>query len=206
MDPVNPYAPPGTTPPPLVSRLVADDSGLTIDYELTMDDIVGWSYTLHRTNKTTRRGMRLAWMMLGLITAMILLLAVISKPINYPLAATGVAFGLLTVGGWPFFYRWRIHRLIHRLYAEGQNYNVVGPRRLVLSPEFLTYSSPISQTVTRWIGVERIVAEPQALYIMVSAISAIPVPRRAFANDADFDRFVAAAHEFHSRAISTRAQ
>jgi len=206
MDPVNPYAPPGTAPPPLVSRLVADDSGLTIDYELTLDDVVGWSETLHRTNKTARQGMRVAWLMFCLVTAMILLISMMSKPVNYPLAAIGVVFGLFTVGGWPLLYRWRIRRQIHRFYADSHNYNVVGPRRVNLSPEFVTYSSPVSQTVMRWVGLEGIIAEPQALYLQVAVTAAVIVPRRAFANDADFDRFVAAAHEFHSRAVSMRAQ
>lgn len=203
MDPVNPYSPPGSSPP-LVSRLVADESGLTIDFELTMDDIVAWSQTLHRTNQTTRRGMRAVWLMFGLATVLILLIAVVSRPINYPLAATGVVFGLFTMGGWPFMYRWRVQRLVHRLYS-GSRVNVVGPRRVILSPEFVAYSSPMSQTVTRWAGIEGIIAEPQALYILVSAISAIPVPRRAFANDADFERFVAAARDFHGRASSVRS-
>src|SRR5262245_34762851 len=81
MDPINPYAPPSSIPP-LVSRLVADDSGLTIDFELTMDDIVAWSQTLHRTNRTTRSGMRAVWMMFGLAAMLILLIAMISRPIN----------------------------------------------------------------------------------------------------------------------------
>jgi len=193
-------------PPPLVSRLVADDSGLTIDYELTLDDLVGWSETMHRTNKTAREGKRAAWVLFGLATAMILLVSMISEPINYPLAAIGIVFGLLTVGGWPLLYRWRIRRQIHRFYADRQNYNVVGPRRVIITPEFVTYSSPVSQTVMRWVGLERIITDPHALYILVAVTSAVIVPRRAFASDADFARFVATAHEFHSRAGSMRAQ
>ena len=200
MDPVNPYAPPADSPP-LVSRLVADESGLTIDYELTMDDLVAWSQTLHRTNKTTRRGMLTVWLMFGTIAMLILLIAVTSRPVNYPLVALGVAFGLFTIGGWPLLHRWRVKRLVHRLHAGSRNPNVVGPRRVVLSPEFVTYSSAMSQTVVRWAGIEAIITEPQALYILVSAVSAVPVPRRAFATEADFERFVAAAREFHERAV-----
>jgi YcxB-like protein len=141
------------------------------------------------------------WLMLGTIAMLILLIALISRPVNYPLAAVGGTFGLFAVGGWPFIHRWRVKRLVHRLYSGSQNPNVVGPRRVVLSPEFVTYSSAMSQTVVRWAGIEAIIAEPQALYILVSAVSAVPVPRRAFATEADFERFVAAARDFHGRAV-----
>jgi hypothetical protein len=52
--------------------------------------------------------------------------------------------------------------------------------------------------ITRWAGIERVVCEPDAIYILLSGISALPVPRRAFATDEQFRQFARIAADLHA--------
>jgi hypothetical protein len=78
---------------------------------------------------------------------------------------------------------------------------LIGPRRLTLSPGLLNYSTPISQMLNRWSGVERIALAREAFYIYLSSVQAIVVPRRAFGSDAEFAAFAQVARTYRESAI-----
>jgi hypothetical protein len=64
-----------------------------------------------------------------------------------------------------------------------------------LTPEFVDYATPLSQSMTRWLGVEKVEATDQALYLYLSSFSGITVPRRAFVSTDEFERFANRAKE-----------
>ena len=103
---------------------------------------------------------------------------------------------------WPAIFHWRAGKMIRNIFREGKNLAILGPRRLTLTPQYLMHASPVVQTVTRWIGIERIVVDPNAIYILQSSTSAFIVPRRAFADEAQFRQFADKATEFHARSLA----
>ena len=115
------------------------------------------------------------------------------------LALTGGAF-LAMWAAFPWFYRFRLRRLTDGMFREGANPNVIGPRRVSLLGEYLIYATPMSQTITRWAGIERVIGEKDAIYILLSNTTAIPVPRNAFASVEQFEQFAKAATDFHANA------
>ena len=118
--------------------------------------------------------------------------------------AAAIVIALLIV--LPFYGRiheYRLKKIVERMYGEGRNLLIYGPRRVSLSPHFLNSSSPYSQSVTRWVAIEKLVVSDDALYIYNSGVSSVVVPRRAFTSDDHFQTFVHTAEEFHARALAT---
>ena len=108
--------------------------------------------------------------------------------------------GLVFLVTYPFIYRWQLKSMATRMYAEGKNLILFGHVRLSISPEFLNHATPYSQSLIRWIAVEKVTASMDAGYLYVTAATAHVVPRRAFASDSDFQTCVRTAQDFHARA------
>ena len=100
----------------------------------------------------------------------------------------------------PFITRRSRRRTVKRMLREGKNLGVFGPQRISISPDWLSNASTVNQSITRWIGVERIVITPDAVFFYDSAVGAHLLPKRAFATDADFRHFVELAQEYQRRA------
>jgi len=193
----NPYAPPASELP-LVAELVVTDGGLSIDYELVLEDIVKWNLVLHRVSPATRRSHRLIRILCGAAALLFALLAVAGWPHTASFLFGSMMLAVMAVV-WPAIFRWRAGAMIRNVFREGKNLSVLGARRLTLTPQYVMYSSPITQAVTRWLGIERILVEPDAIYIMSSSTSAFIVPRRALADEAQFQRFAETATQFHAQ-------
>ena len=101
--------------------------------------------------------------------------------------------------------QWSTRLLLRGMYQEGRDLNVFGPRQVALTPDYLLYSAPLSQSTWRWQGIERVVRDGDYLFIQASSVAAIIVPRRAFVDEAAFARFILAATEFQSRSDSTKS-
>ncbi|HEX5104324.1 MAG TPA: YcxB family protein [Pirellulaceae bacterium] len=199
----NPYASPAVESPPLVTAVVVEDAGWTIDYELRIDDYIVWNMHFHRTSHVARRQAMLAWVLTGFLILMIALLLP-SLALDWPesivtsavIAIPGVALFCL----FPVLRRWQLQRVIRRMYVEGHNYNLIGPRRLAISGEYVSVSSPWSHSLMRWAGIAEIRREPEAVYFCISSNTAYIVPRRAFAGAEQFQQFAQAAADFHAKA------
>lgn len=206
----NPYEPSQIdsairTQPPILAALVGEDGGMSIDFEICRDDMVTFALFHNRNSPALRRQVRLALIAVTLIF-MVVLAIVVSFAINAPefwVIAVGIAIALVIV--LPFFGRiqeWRLKNALQRMYGEGRNLLLIGPRRVGLSPQFLNNSSAYSQSVTRWIAIEKIVVSKDAVYIYISSVSSVVVPRRAFSSDEHFQSFVHTAQEFHAQALA----
>jgi hypothetical protein len=201
--PINPYASPAMGPPPLVASVAVEDAVWTIDYELTIDDHIAWNMFFQRTSPVARRQALLAWMLVGIV----LFLSVLILPslsLNWPesIMVSGVAAipSLILWSFVPLLRRGQVKRIIRRMYVEGHNYNLIGPRRLTISREFLAVASPWSHSLTRWAGIAEIRREPEAVYFCIASSTAVIAPRRAFATDEQFRQFAQAAGDFQSQA------
>jgi hypothetical protein len=186
--------------PPLVANVVIDDTSISIDYETELSDILASSLYFHETAIATRRGKQLVGWIFGAGAILLWVLGWFAGP-DDRLFAWAVAGALsLLCAVWPAIYRWRVRRLVSNISREGSPLNLVGPRRMTLTREYVVVSSPVSQTTLRWIGVSQVVRRPDALYLTVSSFSALLVPRRAFASDAQFAQFAQAAQDYHAGA------
>jgi hypothetical protein len=194
---VNPYQPPASETP-LVAELVVNDAEWTIEFEIGLDDLVAWNSYCHKHLPVFRRNFLRGWILLGAVMATIQGVLLLFEPTAIAAHAMTMVGMVAILAIYPWFYRFRLTNLARGMYREGASPNLVGRRRLTLSKDYLIFSTPLAQTITRWAGIERVIREKDVIYFLLSNISAIPVPLRAFANEEQFQKFAQAGREYHS--------
>lgn len=185
----NPYTAPNPQPegdPPLLAQLSTDVEGMTVEFEQIAEDVLALHYYMMRDMgfKTPRR-----WVGL-LYAALVLLLsgtvyAVLSSPaliyfdqfVSY--AVTFLLISIFWSYGVPPLSRWVARLMVYRSMQKGHNLNLIGPRRFTITPQFFVSASPVTQSISRWVGVEKVLVEDEYLFIFVSTMSAYVLPRRA---------------------------
>lgn len=204
----NPYEPPRTDPnsePPLLAALVGEDGGMSIDFEVWREDLISFALYHHRNSAASRRQRTSAIIALcvifGAILAIIAWFALSKPELWWGVIVILVVVGILLIQH-PKTHERQLRKVVQRMYGEGRNLLLYGPRRVGLTPQFINHSSPYHQSVTRWIVVEKVATTSDALYIYISSVSSVVIPRRAFSSDDHFQTFVRTAEEFHRRAMA----
>ncbi len=180
---------------------------MTAEYEITKDDLTAFNLYHHRHSPTARRHYLRSWF----IPAFLLLLVCMGL---WYLAdrERGTPWRTL-LDLWPLFcmvpvyllyfpwaYGRKLRKIVAGMVSEGRNPGLFCRHRTTLSPEGVTRAGEFGQTSVVWRAVERVVVTDDYAYIYTSALAAIIIPRRAFADAAAFREFVHAAGEFQAKA------
>jgi hypothetical protein len=104
--------------------------------------------------------------------------------------------GFLYVATLLILWRGSMKRQIQRLLSEGENKGLLGSQRVIISEEGIANIDELSTYTAKWQTVEKVIASDNCLYIYVSAVSALIVPKRFFASDAAFADFVRQTTEY----------
>ena len=173
---------------------------VAVDYDFTNEESVAYTLHLMRTRRIYRRQRILTCFLLP--TALALLgIAWTSFTYNYlrpPSIWPSVFYFAFVVVYTLYVWLWyeaTSRRRLTKMFAQGRNRALLGPLRLELRNDVIWRSSEMSEGWVRWEGVESVETDRDHAYIAVSSNSAFVVPRRAFADAAAFDAFVARATE-----------
>ena len=199
----NPYATPAAEAP-VVAQLIHDEQGLAVEYENTLSDSIAFSLFHHTQSRYGRRQVltaRLVLLLAILIVAIITVRDASSLRHGQVLIAIFAGVALATWVLYPAVLRFRLTRALRHMYADGRHRPFDGPRRLTLSPEYLIYATPQLQTVVRWSAVERAVTSDTYLFIYLTSVSAVTVPRKAFESIEAFDSFASRARSLIDQAV-----
>lgn len=182
---------------------------MIIEHTLTKDDLCAFNIHHTRRSPAARRQYLTAWFLPAAIGLAICLglwyLANLPRgePLKTLRALSPLFLGVpVYLVLFPFWYRLKVRGLVARMVSEGANRGLFGTHRVTLAPEGLSEVSGQGTTMTPWPVVERIVVSPDHAFIYINALAAVIVPRRAFANEADFDAFVATARRYQEQATS----
>lgn len=206
----NPYDPPQTDPalrpePPVLAAVVGESGGMGIDFELQRDDLVAFAL-FHQKHSPAARKQRRQRMVIWGGVLIVLIATFIRRGFfssdDWLLVACTILFLVGLFVSLPQIREWRLRKAIARMYGEGRNVLLYGPRRVVLTPQSLINSSANSQSETRWIAIEKIVVTEEALYIYISSVSSVVIPRREFTSNDHFQTFIQTAQDFHTRALA----
>lgn len=201
MDPLNPYSSPNPQPaedPPLVAQLAIDGEGMTIEFEQTFDDLMlvtefSWLQKRPLWN-------RFAWMGLALcLLAIPFIPGLVFEDQSWIAVACLLTCGGILISIWfrlAVRPRGLVRQTLQREYAGNKNLNVVGLRRITITPDFIFAASPLMQSAQRWNGIEKIAIHENTILIFNSALSAFVLPRRAFNSDTHFQEFVNNAQKY----------
>lgn len=188
---------------------LSPSEGMTVEFEITKDDLVAFNLYHHRHSPTARRHYLRSW----LVPAVVWLLVctgfwyLADRERGTPLRTfldllplfSGVPVYLIF---FPWAYRRKLRKLVDGMVSEGQNRGLFNRRRVTISPEGVTDISEHGQTSTAWRGVERVATADGHAYIYTSALAAIIVPRGAFAGSSEFEGFVRTAQGHHEKAVA----
>jgi hypothetical protein len=169
---------------------------MQINHELKMGDLVAFILYHHAHSPTLRRQKYfVCWTLAvaGLLLAALQVLAVARLPDSL----WGVSLILLLSGAfYPAFYRAWLSRTVERMFSEGQSDHLLGKKEVSITPVEIVEASATRSTTVRWSAVERIETDGDLVYVYISAVEAIVIPRRAFADEAGFAAFKGAAIQY----------
>ncbi|MCE9527219.1 MAG: YcxB family protein [Planctomycetales bacterium] len=190
--------------PPVLAQLVGGE-GLTVEYQLVPHDVVQFVIFHHQTSPANRwrvfRAIAIVSTVLLLVFGLVARQAMRNRELWPAVAFVGL-FGISFIVAYPYIYRRQLQSIATRMYSEGKNLILFGQTRMSISPDFLNYATPYSQSLIRWIALEKVATSVDAAYFYITSANAHVVPRRAFASDTDFQTFVHTAQDFYSRAVA----
>jgi hypothetical protein len=186
------------------------DTFFSVEYEITKDDLIAFSSYHHFHSPVARR--RYLW--LWFLPAFLWLLVCTGiwhfadrehrTPVHTFLSLLPLFCGIpIYLGLFPWRYRCRVRNLVASMVNDGTTYcGALGRHCAAISPESITESSALGQTVTAWCAVERVVDSGDYAYVYINASAAVIVPRRAFSTRPEFDEFVRTAREVRALKVS----
>jgi len=181
---------------------------MTAEYEITKADLCAFNLYHHRHSPTARRQYLRSWF----IPAFAWLLVCIGiwyladRERGTPSRTLLDLLPLFSIVPlyllyFPWVYRRKLRKIVDGMVSEGKNRGLFSHHRVTISPEGVTDSGEHNQTATAWRAVERVAAAGEHAYIYTSALSAIIVPRRAFASPSEFEAFVQTAREYQGAGV-----
>ena len=161
-----------------------------LNYDQRVDDYVTFTLYHMMHSPSLRRGLMVArvgfpalWLLLALVTP-------------FPLWRIGwVVLAVLWFALLPWLRRWEAARRIRRMYAEGKHADRVGHVRLTIGSDGIHERTERSETHYKTDALERVVSDVDHVYLYVSPVSALVVPKSAFAGELEETSFVELARQ-----------
>lgn len=174
---------------------MATEDKHSIEFALTADDFAGCTDYVFRRDLNRWHGLRIRRIALifgagAYAVALVATFATGASLLKWD-DLDGIVI-LLILLLLPYFPGW-IARLLFRSAAYAK---IRAPRRLEISPAGLRSIDGISDSLTPWSSIINIAVTPAAAYLFILRGSAHILPRHAFADEAAFQDFVAAASQY----------
>jgi len=179
-------------------------SGVEVEYEVTMEDMVEFNRYHMAHSPTVRRTLRSARLLASAAFVGIGILISVAEGTFTGLAA----FGLVSVLWFllmPAFIVRRTIKNVRRMLSEGENRGLLGKCTLSIAVDGLRVVRETGESTFAWCAVERIVTSERHVYIYVGATSALVIPKDAFADPAGCEWFVERARAWHEAALRPAA-
>jgi hypothetical protein len=179
---------------------------MTVEYEITKDDVSAFNLYHNRHSPTARRQYLRSWF----LPAALWLLICIGIGISQTVVAAHRCERFWICCRYSAWCRSiycisrgrtaaKFARLWMAWWAKDGIVDCSVVTTSTISPENVTDSSEHRQSSTMWSGVERVAATDKHAYIYTSALAAIIVPARAFAGASEFEEFVRLAKGYTRR-------
>lgn len=150
---------------------------MLIRYSLTEEDVVAFCEYHVATSPMIRRQMARARFLypLWFLGCGVVLWFALERP-AFPIAFSFVAVAWII--WWPSYWKRHYRKQVIGLYREGRNTSLFGDHELELGSEGPVAKSPSGEeSKYRWSSIERVEQTPEYLFLYVSALQAIIVPR-----------------------------
>ena len=178
----------------------ADDRELSVEYELEPRDLTAfaeWYWDHFLDAAETKKKARI-------LLGMIVLLSLAVGLIGFEPGKSSV-WGLFilpsgVIGLWwlMFAFAWRQRReKIQVIFNESKHLAAGASWRLVIGTGGIRQGCDGEPAFIRWEEIDKVVGTPGYIFVCLSPVNAMPVPRRAFADEAAFRSFMLTAQKYH---------
>ena len=162
---------------------------MTFEYQTTAEDVIAFNLYHFQHSPTAQRQAQIARAALSVFTGIVSFIVCIAitrgtlLPLVIVLAllAGGFLFAI-----YPWLTRITLQKNVQGMLREGRSRTMIGLQRQTFTPEQITSSSEVSSATLSWTTIERIVSTDTHIFVYLSALSAIMLPRRIFQTDASF--------------------
>ncbi len=172
---------------------------VAIRYELTVEDLVGFSLFHLQTSPARKRSSRIGY---GFIFLCVLTTLFFRRGDHFSDPRYWMIFiPVLCVVGFLFVFlysRWRtwlIKRSVRRIYNEGDNPGLVGRHKLTVNDRGVWEETEVGESRTNWEGIVKILSSGTHTFIYIGAAQAHVVPKASIV-EGDYDAFVAQAKDW----------
>lgn len=196
---------------PMVPAGVSNSSNpVCVEFDQSVDDLIAFNQYHIKNSKTLRPSnfrRILTWFCFLFVTTFVAITA----------QGQGHSSDLSSLAPWVLMFCiiwWLVFRSIRatskkkmrQMLEEGENRNLAGRKRVTLTPVALVEKTPFSESSTKWVAIEKIVASSTHLFIYVGSTAAYIIPRSAFKSVEEFDEFRSAAIAFHTTIVPGRCK
>ncbi len=174
---------------------------MVIQYQPTLEDLLAFnryhidhSPSLRRYHQYVRIGTSVLCIVVCLVTFYAL-----TQSFRIPIAFYAIAFGL----GIFFYFAlpsmiWSsTKKRIERMFREGQNKGMAKLTTLSIGQDSMEANNGLSTSKLVWSAIEKMSVTDEYIFMYVSAMNAVVVPKRAFATEAQRQEFIQLAQQYH---------
>lgn len=156
---------------------------MVIKYELTLDDYIAFNL-FHTSNSGALRRRRIVGTVLTSFITFVGTLLIGHPP------ELGIGFSVI-IALFCVVISWYVYKLaygraqsrtVRRMYQEGCNKSILGPREVTIDENSIFSRSEFIEARYFWKGVDRIIETPDHAFLYVAAVSALIIPKREIAS------------------------
>jgi hypothetical protein len=186
---------------------MAQDDAIQMEFDITEDDLVRANRAILSSTLPLRRERRLVWSacvsVLALVVVVVILMATSDTPFNplrhWPLSLLALAIPLLLL--WYALHRRHLPaRLVRKSLAAGHGRTTIGRWTFSVDPEGIAYSGPFGDIRLVWRNISKLAVTDEFVLFHLRPLIAIPVPRSAFRDEAEFRDFAETAARYREAA------
>lgn len=171
---------------------------MEITYTVKPEDIVAFHrYQMHHS-PMWRRSIT-SGILAGFVTSAVLFI-VMGGWQSWVNAVFPVLFLIVYLTLYPFYIQRTVNRTGSEMVKDGRNKGLWGPHTLTIDESELVERTEVGENRVKWQGLEKIAASPTHLFFFVSSNSAHIIPRSAFADPEQSERFLHQAELYFGNA------
>jgi hypothetical protein len=169
---------------------------MRIRYELTIDDFAAFQRYHQLNSPAVMNGQRRLYAMVPLFVVAV---AAVQAFALGSLVVFIIGAFVAAVAGWyvmskgPTAYLDAVEKQVRKMFLEGENKSLFGPRELEVTEDFIIERSPFHEHIVRWSAVEKIVESWNYGFIYWCGVAAHAVPKKSVAQE-EFRAFFDAAN------------
>ncbi|GMT50207.1 MAG: hypothetical protein IEMM0008_1746 [bacterium] len=169
---------------------------MTVEYELSNNDLLAFNLFVCKTSPSfMRRNIYLPQIILPFLIAVFLL--VLWNRNNLKSILLGLIPSLIWFFIYPKFQWWYTKKNTLKVLNEGDNTDSVS---LTLSPDKVIVKADSGEAMYKWSKINKIVETEDYIYLFITNIFAMIIPKRSFSDQSNLSIFVKTIHEFHGLA------